>query len=804
LQPGQLVIMDEAGMTDRQSMVAVTRLCELAGAKLVLVGDHAQLESPQARGSLRLMAGQADTFELGQVHRFAAEWERDASLRLRAGDPAALEQYATRGRIYGGTPTENEQRAVRFALADHLAGRRVFILAGTNERASRLAGMFRAALVGYGLVEPAGVTLDDGNTAGVGDRIVARRNDRELTTTKGSFVVNRAVYQVTAHHRGGALSVAVVDAARGVADLADQIRLPADYVAQWVQLDYAGTTHAAQGATRYASQSLISQSDTANSTYVSLTRGTHANVAHVDSISDPDDAHHQRHTRDPAAVLAAILEAEGNPEDLSALEALSQAIDDAASLATLFPIWQDLESHHAAARWGGYLADTNGARMANWVTSSPAWPTLAARLAALESQGHNPEQLLAAAIAQRDLRGVVDAAATLHYRLEEVAAAGADDGPAVRMWVPFSARELTASRFAPALRQVAERMDQRISELGERTATEMPEWAWALGPTGDDSLSRLWWADRAGIIASYREAFHITGRDPIGDRPSQARAEARQWWDHARRALTTSKPHTPIARAADGQLAAWINAADQAESARPEPGRIEEATKTEREVRAQLADTRARRDSLPRREPARDPLSQQVDRLQSAASRADQHRIEAEAAHDIYQRWELTTAAIRHTGQAARAELARRHPPTSAAVSPWAHQPSAWVAYQSILADRSLAAKRDALSVAADTSRRIDIRAGKHSSAGEKVQAQAAQTLAERWKADLARLLRELPAIEQRARELRQELDRRADRQQALAEARQATGPARRAAANPDPHLAGALQPAQKPPTPKP
>ena len=74
---------------------------------------------------------------------------------------------------------------MRFALADHLAGRRAFILAGTNERAARVAGTFRAALVGYGLVEADGVNLADGNLAGVGDRIVARRNDRNLTTSQG-------------------------------------------------------------------------------------------------------------------------------------------------------------------------------------------------------------------------------------------------------------------------------------------------------------------------------------------------------------------------------------------------------------------------------------------------------------------------------------------------------------------------------------------------------------------------------------------------------------------------------------------
>jgi len=71
------------------------------------------------------------------------------------------------------------------ALADHLDGRRVFILAGTNERAARVAGVFRDGLVAHGLVEADGVRLGDGNRAGVGDRIVARQNTA-LRTTGGA------------------------------------------------------------------------------------------------------------------------------------------------------------------------------------------------------------------------------------------------------------------------------------------------------------------------------------------------------------------------------------------------------------------------------------------------------------------------------------------------------------------------------------------------------------------------------------------------------------------------------------------
>ena len=202
-----------------------------------------------------------------------------------------------------------------------------------------------------------------------------------------------------------------------------------------------------------------------------------------------------------------------------------------------------------------------------------------------------------------------------------------------------------------------------------------------------------------------------------------------------------SPPPNPTARSPGPATTSWQPGSTpptRRERTRPEPARLEEATKTEREVLAQLADTRARRDSLPGREPARDPLSQQVDRLETAASRAGQARIEAEAAHHTYQRWELTTAAVRHTGEAARTELARRHPPTTETVNRWAHQPSVWVAYQSILAERSLAAKRDSLKLATDTSRRLNFRAGQHRDAGEMVEAEAAQTLADRWTDDRA------------------------------------------------------------------
>ena len=125
------------------------------------------------------------------------------------------------------------------------------------------------------------------------------------------------------------------------------------------------------------------------------------------------------------------------------------------------------------------------------------------------------------------------------------------------------------------------------------------------------------------------------------------------------------------------------------------------------------------------------------------------------------------------------------------------------MAYQSILAERSLAAKRDSLKLATDTSRRLNFRAGQHRDAGEMVEAEAAQTLADRWTDDQGRLKREVAALERQTRELGDEIDRRTDRDQAIAEAQRNASPGGRGPDTTDPHAPGRQEPIQKPPTPK-
>ena len=200
-----------------------------------------------------------------------------ASLRLRDGDQAVLDEYAKHGRLVdAGTAEQAEAGAARAWLADTLAGRESLLLVGSNEAAARTCAALRAELVALGRVDEHGVALTaQGTVAGVGDRVQARRNGWELVGHDGNTraPINRETYTVTGVTADGGLHV--VDAA-GV-----PIALPAGYVRDNLALAYASTVHAAQGRTVDTAHAILASSSDAVAAYVALTRGRDRNTAHV-------------------------------------------------------------------------------------------------------------------------------------------------------------------------------------------------------------------------------------------------------------------------------------------------------------------------------------------------------------------------------------------------------------------------------------------------------------------------------------------------------------------------------------------
>ena len=232
LRRGQLVILDEASMAATADLDYITAVATEAGAKVLLVGDWAQLSPVQAGGAFKLLAdARGDTAQLLDVHRFTHAWEREASLGLRVGDPAAVDAYVGHDRVASGARGDLLNQLFTAWQADIDAGRRSLMLAADRDTVTDLNTRARRHLVATGRVSARGISLGDGTVIAAGDLIVTRHNQRDLTDGR-RWVKNGDEWTVCAVHADGSLDVRRPRARR-------ILRLQPDYVARHVELGYA-------------------------------------------------------------------------------------------------------------------------------------------------------------------------------------------------------------------------------------------------------------------------------------------------------------------------------------------------------------------------------------------------------------------------------------------------------------------------------------------------------------------------------------------------------------------------------------
>ncbi|WP_156023417.1 MobF family relaxase [Terracoccus sp. 273MFTsu3.1] len=312
LRPGQLVIVDEASMSGTFELDSLTAYARTAGAKVLLVGDWAQLSPVAAGGAFKLVATDRDDApELHDVRRFRHEWERAASLKLRVGAKGVAGEYARQGRVRGGDRESMLDELFADWTDDVSAGRRSLMVAADTTTVADLNRRARAHAVSQGRVAEGGVTVANGSVIGVGDVVVTRQNQRDLGSA--GWVKNGDQWVVTGVGRDGSMCLRR-EAGRGVA------HLPVEYVSAHVELGYATTAHRAQGRTVDTAHAFVTSTTMREPLYVMATRGRESNMLYVDTAYDPDESTgHEKATRvDPAAVLEQVLGQSG--VDLSATE----------------------------------------------------------------------------------------------------------------------------------------------------------------------------------------------------------------------------------------------------------------------------------------------------------------------------------------------------------------------------------------------------------------------------------------------------------------------------------------------------
>ena len=182
---GQLVIVDEASLADTRTLAAIVEQARVAGAKVLIVGDHLQRGSVDAGGAFAMLASRGPTAELTSLWRFTHPWEARASLELRRAHPAALDVYDAHVAFSGGTREDMLDAALTATTAAREHGQVAILQAADLRTVRELNLRAHTAAVSAGAVTGEGVKLHDGLTAGVGDRVVARRNQRRIRTTDG-------------------------------------------------------------------------------------------------------------------------------------------------------------------------------------------------------------------------------------------------------------------------------------------------------------------------------------------------------------------------------------------------------------------------------------------------------------------------------------------------------------------------------------------------------------------------------------------------------------------------------------------
>lgn len=437
VRPGDVLLVDEAGMIATPKMEKILTLAQERGALVRALGDYRQLSAVGSGGALRLVDREIGAVHLDELFRFKNPEEAAATLSLRepplVGTDKPFEWYKDNNRVVAGDADAMIEDLFRKYSADVTAGKQSIMIASTNETVTRLNDLAQAHAIEHGQVstDAGAVALHNSSRAHVGDTIVTRKNARRLVVNSGQdFVKNGDLWRVTDLHDDGRITAQHL--AHG-----GKVTLPAGYVQESVELGYAATIHRAQGSTVDTAHALVDASTDRAGAYVALTRGRENNQLYV-SLADGEK-------RDD--VLDRITGA--YERDLTVHESVDQLRAEHRNIASLIAQYEDIselavqkvmqpyllegmsrvKEHPVRDKDSGQIIDhtpANGVEDAKAVLASPAWPALAHDMGEAYRNGVDPAALVERAYSYRPLEAsdqgaeAKDYAAVMQWRVEKL------------------------------------------------------------------------------------------------------------------------------------------------------------------------------------------------------------------------------------------------------------------------------------------------------------------------------------------------------------------------------------------------
>ncbi|MEA5054415.1 MAG: transfer protein Tra, partial [Propionicimonas sp.] len=350
--------------------------------------------------------------------------------------------------------------------------------------------------------------LADGNRASTGDVIITRTNDRRLRVSATDWVKNGDRWTVLD------ITPAGIRARHTTSGL--HIMLPADYVAESVELGYASTTHAAQGITADTMHGLLAGSESRQQAYTMLTRGRLANHSYLVVVGDGDP-----HTAinpevinplTPTDLLERILGRDESP--VSATTQLREADDPRTQLKDAVDRYTDaiaFAATHTAGDLGVRALERQVDAVLPGLTDAAGWQALRSELLMVQADGRDPIQALARACAD-PINTAYDPASVLAWRTADNEWRGRR-GPLP--WLPALPKQLQHHPdWGDYLAARAHGINDLADALSRQAATSAvaPKWLASVAGQPPDSLI----AD----VEVWRAAHGIPASDqrPTGDR----------------------------------------------------------------------------------------------------------------------------------------------------------------------------------------------------------------------------------------------------------------------------------------------
>ncbi len=193
LNKNDVIVMDEAGMTDSELMAFVLDEIQKAKAKIVLVGDPQQLQPIGSGPIFRAILERTGFAEINRIYRQTEAWQREATKNLAMGKTdEALKAYDTHHCIhFDENLSQTKSSTVRhwLELRKNHELSEILVLTHRNADVKDLNQLIRQQRINAREIEEGILTSTEKGDIYLSakDRILFTKNDKKLGVKNGQF-----------------------------------------------------------------------------------------------------------------------------------------------------------------------------------------------------------------------------------------------------------------------------------------------------------------------------------------------------------------------------------------------------------------------------------------------------------------------------------------------------------------------------------------------------------------------------------------------------------------------------------------